>query len=901
MQLSFNQPKSATMNNNPNSFTNFYHMQGKVMNNFGHHQNAVRFEFFEDAKTSSLKETNDGFTESNTPSSEHTSNDDILTQDSKSENSDVSVGKTNEHSPSDNSTHSPKKIHQMETNLVAYTPAKKLNPNVMLATTLKPTVTPGENPNHKLLFNHLNNTNHTTVAQDSNRLLLAPATVTPTVPRVNIPPTTNVSNIQPNPVTAHEIIQTITKKPINNPNVVLDENGQICNGFITARALDKAINNLHNKAKNHNPNKSHTSLQELPDKNGHHMEETNPINHDVPQNNNVAPPKEVPKNPYTTRAQSLNVPTDQNKFNTFADKTLIDERVNTNPHNTSTVNEDNTHLTSLQNNEHRESFPQYKNRYSNKLYYSPLLDPSQRPSEATIILSPELEPLRQLIMSQHEAFSVNIKELGEITISSTSAIDSKVNSYKQLKFHNKIPRSLRIKCKLTTSPDFSNDEIFLSLKEELDNIVSTFTSNGTKVMTNWAERNIKLLQLQRCTHLFHKILPILECLTAFHLEVIGKPNWPSTVNNNKNISAFLLTAYFNNLYIDTSDIVQFLDLTREEILIIGYKYLLKLESQDEIDGFTQSLNLSDINSSNELHLQFVWETLIQFDQILRCTTIDLWQQYEEKSKQSIAAFNITAKMAAIRTENATTSTAIAISKATETFNDAQTVSCETQLRLNNLEKNFHRQEQKTNELNNKINKTQKNANGSRKREAATSPFQKAPTYLQNYQNSQLVDLTTDQEEETAISKCSSLQNHKNQTKKRHKLNEPTNNNKGTIQWRAAEVCPYNPNKPSITLRLPQSQSQAKTTQNPFTPGLYFASALPPTPLTIPSSTPLITNATTVQLGPFPQILNPQTSGTNRNPFRLFPQETTNTSLNKPTLTARSRAHHGGHNKQKQKG
>jgi uncharacterized coiled-coil protein SlyX len=101
-------------------------------------------------------------------------------------------------------------------------------------------------------------------------------------------------------------------------------------------------------------------------------------------------------------------------------------------------------------------------------------------------------------------------------------------------------------------------------------------------------------------------------------------------------------------------------------------------------------------------------------------------------------------MAAIRTENATTSTAIAISKATETFNDTQTLSCETQLRLNNLEKNFHRQEQKTNELNNKINKTQKNANGSRKREAATSPFQKAPTYLQNYQNSQLVDLTTDQ-------------------------------------------------------------------------------------------------------------------------------------------------------------
>jgi uncharacterized coiled-coil protein SlyX len=256
-------------------------------------------------------------------------------------------------------------------------------------------------------------------------------------------------------------------------------------------------------------------------------------------------------------------------------------------------------------------------------------------------------------------------------------------------------------------------------------------------------------------------------------------------------------------------------------------------------------------------------------------------------------------MAAIRTENATTSTAIAINKATEAFNDTQTLSCETQLRLTNLEKNLHHQEQKTNEINNKINKTQKNANGSRTREAMTSPFQKTPTYLQNYQNSQLVDLTMEQEEETTTNKRSSLHNHKNQTKKRHKLNEPTNNNKGTIQWRAAEICPYNPNKPSITLRLPQPQSQAKTTQNPFAPGLYFASALPPTPLTIPSSAPLITNTTNVQLGPFPQILNPQTSGTNPNPFRLFPQEPTNTTLSKPALTARSRARHGGHNKQKQ--
>jgi hypothetical protein len=129
----------------------------------------------------------------------------------------------------------------------------------------------------------------------------------------------------------------------------------------------------------------------------------------------------------------------------------------------------------------------------------------------------------------------------------------------------------------------------------------------------------------------------------------------------------------------------------------------------------------------------------------------------------------------------------------------------------------------------------------------------------------------EQKEELTTDKRLPLQNHKNQTKKRRKSNELPNDNKGAIQWKAAEICPYNPSKPSITLRLPQPQSQAKTTQNPFTPGLYFASALPPTPLKTPSSAPLITNTTNVQLGPFPQIINSQTSGTNPNPFHFFPQ------------------------------
>jgi hypothetical protein len=79
-----------------------------------------------------------------------------------------------------------------------------------------------------------------------------------------------------------------------------------------------------------------------------------------------------------------------------------------------------------------------------KIYISPYLDNSLRPSNTSLAIPHNLEPLRSLIMSQHEAFSQNILDLGDINLMLTSSIDKKLDSYHQLKFNNKIPRSLRI-------------------------------------------------------------------------------------------------------------------------------------------------------------------------------------------------------------------------------------------------------------------------------------------------------------------------------------------------------------------------------------------------------------------------------------------------------------------------
>jgi len=128
-----------------------------------------------------------------------------------------------------------------------------------------------------------------------------------------------------------------------------------------------------------------------------------------------------------------------------------------------------------------------------KLYNSPHLDPAFKPSSDKVNLNTELEPLFPLIMSQHEVFEQHIKDLGNIYLTLTRIIEKKKESFNLLKINKKIPRSLRIKCELTTSPSYANHHSFIQLKEELQNEVSTFIENSSRIMELWAETNIQLL------------------------------------------------------------------------------------------------------------------------------------------------------------------------------------------------------------------------------------------------------------------------------------------------------------------------------------------------------------------------------------------------------------------------
>ncbi len=81
----------------------------------------------------------------------------------------------------------------------------------------------------------------------------------------------------------------------------------------------------------------------------------------------------------------------------------------------------------------------------------------------------------------------------------------------------------------------------------------------------------------------------------------------------------------------------------------------------------------------------ITEVLLNFDQILRFTTLDLWKQHKDKTRQTTAGFNLNAKMKALKTINATEATALAIAKAAENAKVLQQRRRLTRLSCHSLE------------------------------------------------------------------------------------------------------------------------------------------------------------------------------------------------------------------------
>jgi hypothetical protein len=305
---------------------------------------------------------------------------------------------------------------------------------------------------------------------------------------------------------------------------------------------------------------------------------------------------------------------------------------------------------------------------------------------------------------------------------------------------------------LTTSPSYSSHPVFLKLKDDLKQEVSTLITNGTKILAEWADTYIQLLTIDRCSDILKQALQILECLTTFYVGAIGTPLWPSV--EDKHLTLFLFKAYLSDTFCETSVLSNYFNLPKEDILLIGAKFLLKSDNDEETTKTLESLKLSDIDMEQYLDNFFLTEIFLNFDQILKISTLGAWHLHLEQSKQVMAAANMKSKLKSLQTINASAATALAITKATESLNHQQSLDVKTNLRISNLERDLSKQGHESNTIINLLKKSsQKNYQGSYSTEPVTSPETQALS--KQRQNQKLskklkrnfIDLTTEEAKE----------------------------------------------------------------------------------------------------------------------------------------------------------
>jgi hypothetical protein len=293
------------------------------------------------------------------------------------------------------------------------------------------------------------------------------------------------------------------------------------------------------------------------------------------------------------------------------------------------------HLPAVQGTINRDTASQL----TGKLYYPNFMDDSLKPGAGSAIeLAPELESLQKLIMPQPEAFTPHLKELRHTNLTHSKVINMKKDSLVSLTLHKKIPRSLRIKCKPSTTPDYASNQNFLWLKEELQSTVHEFITYRTKIMIEWAEYNIHLLLNDRCHSILSKALPLLEGLSSYYAEVIHTPTWASTSSKLNTLLLFKL--YLSNDFLDVNKLIDYLQVLIDTVRLIGTKILT---NNARIESATRALNsahLSKINFQNREEFLYISKTLINFDQIMHVTTIDLWRSHTKKVKQASPAINL---------------------------------------------------------------------------------------------------------------------------------------------------------------------------------------------------------------------------------------------------------------------
>jgi hypothetical protein len=347
---------------------------------------------------------------------------------------------------------------------------------------------------------------------------------------------------------------------------------------------------------------------------------------------------------------------------------------------------------------------------------------------------PELAAISALFKSQHNAYATIITELGIKTLDFTTMIETKKRMFNKMK-DGFLPSSIRIKCHLTTSEDYRQDETFLLLKRQQDQNVTEFHQKSLEVFKSWHDKLINLLIKDRLIYLLVKGTAVLSRMINYFQHCINpKVNWLSASNTNsdeRESTQKMLTLFFFKLYtseriINISPLLQFLDISIKEFTSVGAKLILNTNDDSKVEREFNQLNILKFNPTKKTEFEFVQEVILSFDSILRFTSLELWNAKNLAERQATASEALEASLKADDTANTTELVAETIMKAKHKISNSNELQTNLELRMANLEKLLAKQQQQ-----------QKNSKGGRSERRSSHTLSKtAPlTYKSHNQNS----------------------------------------------------------------------------------------------------------------------------------------------------------------------
>jgi hypothetical protein len=224
-------------------------------------------------------------------------------------------------------------------------------------------------------------------------------------------------------------------------------------------------------------------------------------------------------------------------------------------------------------------------------------------------------------------------------------------------------------------------------------------------MKKWSIVNIQLLSQDHCHNIMQRAIILLDGLYTYWKNILDPIDWPSQIENNPIL--FLTKIYFNEDFNpDINELINYFELSSSEILLTITKIITKNNNNTSNIQLLNSIDLKIIDELSEIQTHLITETLKSFDEIMKASTISLWDFSRTKIPLSEASQILKAKMELEKITSATVAITQAINTALANITNNNTQEQATQLRISNLEKHIIQQVQTNKEILNHLKKHQ---------------------------------------------------------------------------------------------------------------------------------------------------------------------------------------------------